>query len=458
MEWRYSLDKMRSSALATRIIAGWLALGLIVQASFVLLPIGNYSTLVYWLFYVPLLLLLIWQYNILVSIIKWADRPLVIVFLALLLWVAVTSLWSDAEGGQTNTLLKSTRHNLLILFYVTGVTFLAYQFPRTLKTALFVSTAIVALAALISIIDQYLLSSTPVSTRLSQIGLGDWKDSSNQVVLGIYFGVYAVISWALLIESGSQSNSGKTVLALCTTACLGVVVLSGTRTALVAIFFTGVFSLLLQRKLGTVTTIGAIGTVVLTHGILDESAYLHSYLARDGFSWRPEIWLASLRASFDHFLVGTGMWHDSQLQVTRDGVSMPHPHSHNFYLQLLNWAGITGLSLYAGLLIRALILGYKNRGQPLAMAAFLSILYFVLAQVFDVYNVFTKPSYYWPCLWLPIGIILGLSGRITDTTTINTRRKRSAKTIGWPLVQIGQLPVYRSAILGKSRKSIACEK
>lgn len=394
------------------ILASWLALGLVIQTSFVLLPIGNYATLVYWLFYAPLLILLGWQYSSFAYMIKRIDRTLIVAFSSLLLWVAITSLWSGTEESLADTLLEAAQRIFLILMYAVGIAYLACHFPGILKTGLIASAIIVALTALASVIDQFILNDASLSRRLSRIGFGDWRNRSNAVVTGIYFGVYAIIPSALLMGRSDRNYLSTGLLALCAIACLIAATLTGTRTAVIAIIATVLVYLAVQRRLLILAAIGVISAVAVVHGLVDESAQLHKYLTRGGLgSWRPEIWLASLQASGEHFWVGSGMWHNFQLIATRGEATSSQPHSHNFYLQLLNWAGIIGLGLYVTMLGRALVLGYRYRHQPFAMLGLMTMTYFIVVQVFDVYDVFTKPSYYWPCLWLPLGVLAGLSAR-----------------------------------------------
>lgn len=404
-------DRSSPTSWPWKILVGWLALGVSVQISFVLLPIGNYPTLVYWLFYAPCLILLLWQRRAFIVLIRSADLALVVMFFSLLVWITLTTLWPNAGTGMENPFLQSLKHALLIVLYSMGVGFLAYQAPGILIVVLVTSTIVVALTGLVSAIDQFVLHNLPISSRLSTVGIGNWKDALNPVVAGVYFGTFAVLAGGFILYDVDRLLPRAT-LALCFVLCLAAMLLTGTRTALVGFLGAGLSYLIIQRKLWTTATLGLACVLISIQGIFFESGYLHDYLARGGIgSWRPEIWLASLRESLNHFLIGSGMWRDFQLTAIRGEANSVQPHSHSFYLQLLNWTGIVGLGLYMALLGRTSVLGHRRRDQPLAMAAFLALVYFMVVQIFDVYDIFTAPSYYWPCVWLPIGIVVGVSAR-----------------------------------------------
>lgn len=408
------LRKMTQSSTRTQtFLAIWLAIGLIVQTSFALVPIGNYATLVYWLFYAPFLALLILFPLRITGLIHNADRLLVVVFLIFILWTATTTLWAETEATSLAIFLEFAKRALLITFYVLGAAYLAFYHPAVLRIALISASVVVAMIALASIVFHYGMQDAPLSRRLAVFGYEKYGgDQTNAVVTGIYFGLFSALSFAFIATA--KRTTIKAFLWMCSGLCLVAVAFTGTRTASLALLLSFLLFLILQKRFLLAVSIATILVAVSTLGYLVESFPLHDYFARGGLgSLRPQIWAASLKESTSHFWFGNGLWRDFGLPVVVEGLQSPsiQAHSHNYYLQLLNWTGLIGLCLYLVLLVRSLMLSYQARHIQLAGASLLAISYFVVVQLFDVYDIFTNPSYYWPCLWLPLGVLAGTLAR-----------------------------------------------
>ncbi len=406
------------SLRSPKILTPWMATGLTAQLGLVFWPISNYSTLVYLLFFLPLLISFVLEHKNFVRLfLATPNRLISIILLALLTWVMFSSLWTNLEDTQNLELFaKTLKINILIVSYILGIAYLTDRSPKLLFTCLVSSSLLVAIIALISLFNQFILKDQVLTTRISAFGIGEWITTSNSVTAGIYVGMFSVLSGAMLITPSIRKSLGLSMLIGVTFAiCLSTAYFTGTRTALVALLISLAISLLLFRKWFFLLILCASIISLICYGLLEESSYLNSYLLRGGVgSWRPQIWIAALDAGIDNFWIGSGMWGSSELIVTRKDITTTMPHSHNFYLQLLNWSGVIGLFLYATLITLTIKLGTSMLNKPLVFMAMLVLFYFIFVQIFDVYNIFTKPSYYWPCVWLPLGIIIGHAFKLED--------------------------------------------
>ncbi len=399
------------SLRSPKFLIPWMATGLAAQLGLVFWPISNYSTLVYLLFFLPLLILFILKHKHFGHLISATpNRPVSIALLALLTWVVLSSLWAnlnDSNGLELFT--KTLKINTLIVTYVLGVAFLTHHSPKFLFACLITGASLVATIALISLVEQFLLKNLSLTGRMSIYGMGDWVVIVNPVAAGIYFGMFSVLTGAILITPPARKNLAASILTGVTfTICFFTTYFTGTRTALVAFLITLAIVLLFLKRWAFLLLLGAGVIGLLCYGLLEDSSHLKGYLLRGGFgSWRPQIWVAAWEVGIQHFWIGSGMWTNTDLIVTRGDTTATMPHSHNFYLQLLNWSGVVGLSLYAVLIALVIKLATSMLNKPLVFLSISILIYFLIVQLFDVYNIFTKPSYYWPCIWLPLGIIIG---------------------------------------------------
>ncbi|MGQ9426139.1 O-antigen ligase family protein [Gilvimarinus sp. F26214L] len=380
----------------------WIAVGLAALISLPLLPVGNYATLVYWLFYAPLVALLATQWQAFTMIWRQSDVRLRLYLGALLLWLILSASWSEAASPLVNV-GDAFRHGLLIVLFLAGIRYLREAAPGALQASLLAAICIVAVSGVASMVTQYYLDGTEISTRLGSVGIPGWRAAANEVVSGIYFGMFGVLAAGLLLTHPRLRHSLKLVLIICAVCCWLTMFATGTRTAIVAVSATALAALAARGHVRIATVLlfaAALGAAALA--AWPESEFQEFWMRGGLGSWRPEIWAESMSLAVAHLPFGAGLWNPMTLEVMRDGALNVQNHSHNFYLQLLFWSGIPGLGLYLATLARGLRLSLK--GQGLQHLGFYGLCYFSVVQVFDVHDVFTTPSYYWPCLWLPLAL------------------------------------------------------
>ncbi|MCW8194218.1 O-antigen ligase family protein [Proteobacteria bacterium 005FR1] len=389
-----------------------MALGLAFQASFPFAPVDNYTNFVYWLLYLPILLAFSMRRSLFVAVLR-VNLRMWLSVAALLTWVAITALWSDSGGESESAFVQAVENCLMILLYLLGVAVLAYQAPGSLLRAVLAACCAVALLAVLSTLNHLIVSEASIFERLTKAGIGNWTEEFNPVVLGIYFGAFSLISLVVAFR-GFKGGLERFVLSACAIVCFVATVLTGTRTALLALFAVTSVYLLGRQHRWTAVSVATIACGVVAYIAMDPSSVMHDYVARNGLSTlglRPQAWLASLQLALDRPWFGLGLWSEFSFTISQPPYTYPVAHSHNFYLQLLVWTGVIGLLLYLNFLAQAVVLARRLSSDPVAGLSFWTLAYFAVVQLFDVYNVFTRPDYYWVCLWLPIGAVLGVAAR-----------------------------------------------
>lgn len=408
-----------NNPITSRILNFIIGFGLAAQIGLVFWPIGNYATIVYLCFYLPVLILIASQLRLIINIIKRVDRKLLFALLALLSWVSISSFYGTTTQENINLPKETLKHCLLIFLYILAVAYLSIYAPKTILFSIYLALLFAAILATATLIDRFIINETSISSRLDRLGLGTRTDKYNQVNIGIYFGCLTIISTTCI---SIYKNSNRLLMSLFITITLAlftITYLTGTRTALIGLIAALVFYLVFIRKktaLGIFLCLSVVSALSLS--FIFNIQEVETFVLRGGLgSLRPQIWSESIKEALNHLWWGLGMGSETKLEVARDSITSIQNHSHNFYLQLLNWCGLTGLFIYISMLFKAAQLNYLYAPSHLASLSFLALSYFAIVQIFDVHNIFTSPSYYWPCIWLPIGIILGLSYKPTYTTS-----------------------------------------
>lgn len=390
-----------------------ISFGLIIQSSLVLWPLGNYSTLVYLVFYLPLAALILHRPAYTLSFVKLSNPNLFALVVALLAWVLLTSIWANNDQGFEPLFRKTLKTVLLILFFIFGVAILARNSASIFQRALLIICLASSSMMILTIINQITQGNyfSPYY-RLEALGIDGWTSTVNPVVAGIYSGWLTGLASLLLLDSFQQNKSLylKVAVFVSLVSFVTIMLLARSRTAFLAIAVFYFTYLIINKNFKVLIGLGLFFFVILAAGIASENPIVTSTINRGGLAgFRPEIWKAAWLNSQENLWFGAGVWSDTTVRISRSTEIITQMHSHNFYLQLLNWTGLFGLALYLGLLYQSIKLAFWEKGSFLGQFSLLTLVYFVVVQFFDVYNIFTKPSYYWPCIWLPIGIIIGLS-------------------------------------------------
>ncbi len=407
------MTQINSRSLGDRILSYVMAVGLMIQMSGVVWLFDNYATMVYLLFFIPALYAFFrWRRDLKMLLIR-VDKHLLIVLVALLVWVSMSALWLDPARIDVHEWKFAFKVSSLILIYVLGVALLTSRAPECVYKALVGALVVMAIVGALSVIQDYIIIGKEVnsSIRIDRVGINHWSSALNPVVGGIYFGAFSLIAGLLFIDEAAERRI-KAVIFICGFCTLSYMLLTFTRTSLVGLGTVTAALCFWKGQTRHHIVLGSIACVGLLVLMVAVPHQLQEYFYRGGIgSWRPQAWQAILHESMKNLYLGVGVNQELQLTVQRtlNGQREMHllPHAHNFYLQMLYWCGLVGLGLYLLLLVKLLVVGLRNRTDHYSLIALSVLVYFAIVQVFDVYSIFTRPSYYWPCIWLPTGILIG---------------------------------------------------
>jgi O-Antigen ligase len=151
-----------------------------------------------------------------------------------------------------------------------------------------------------------------------------------------------------------------------------------------------------------------IGVALITWVATD--AEVQHWLLPRGDSFRPAIWSSTFDAvRHGHWLFGAGMLaHHTSIQA---GYVIAHPHS--VYLATLFHGGIIAAALLLGVLLLALVRGFRWRSDWIARTAVTLLAFAVPALALDGSALIDKVGYLWLLLWTPLAWLIAL-GRPTE--------------------------------------------
>jgi len=381
-----------------------LVLGLFVQLTGLLFNSdgSRYATQTYLLLFVPALILLFWQR---LSLHTWRQVPGVL-FLCLLAWVLVSSLFNPGSNNDADYWLKIV---LLILLYVFAVASLVSH-KRAFTGLLVAVVTLVAVFAWLTLYYQFVVLDKPLGyavlrhARLYELGWRGLADLKNPIIAGLYYGVFAVLLTYLLV--GFKVRAWQAALLVVGMAGLLVYVLfTASRGAWFSTAAGCLAALLLFPNIKSRTLIGLGCLVVAAAVYLFWPEIQHE--REIGVSGRDLIWGNWADRLPEFWLMGAGAGADLIFNFPNSDRGFLHAHS--LYLQLWYEYGIVGFGLFVLLLLSLLWKGWQCRAEPLARLGLALLVLAMVAMVSDVYAIFHRPSPFWVLFWFPVGILLGVS-------------------------------------------------
>ncbi|WP_460226135.1 hypothetical protein [Aurantivibrio infirmus] len=374
-------------------------------------PIENFATLYYLLFFLPSIIFLVGNFKLINRLFRNIDRKLFFSTILLLALINTSAFWN--EDKSLDVAASSFKITVMIFLFVLITAIITRYTPRVFPTLIYAIVVLVSILGIFTLIHHIeYIQNKQITTRILQIGHAPALKVVNAATTGIYLGAIALFSIILLRNNlKNKLFFSRASIPFLVFILILFVLICWTRSVFLGLYVTFLICAANEKKgfLLVIAIAAPIASLILT--FLIDSPQIESIINRGG-DWRIQIWTTYIDSGLKDFWLGKGFLYNSDLTVSGmiDGnaVSVIHPHSHNFYIQLLYWLGFTGLSIYIYILIRVLNISFTNWTKFEAKIAFSVICYFMVVQVFDVYNIFTKPSYYWPCIWLPIGICFGI--------------------------------------------------
>lgn len=316
----------------------------------------------------------------------WRRQPALWASILLLLaWSALSLAWT---GGE-----ESGRHGkrlLYILLFLMAFPLLAQLGQAQVRNLLRGGGLLLGVAALISILQYYVIQGWDISSRLEGIG------EISHPILGAYV-VGAAVIWMAHAWPRKRALTLAWALAL---ACLGAfVILSQSRGAALALVITLLLAPLWHRDrwsslLGLKALLATSVAWVLMHDLI---------MAR-GASFRPEILQASLHMIGEHPWGGLGLGAFYRIEAA----GHVFDHTHNMFTHTAIELGIPGMLLWSLAWLCALREIWRARASEIGKVLLGLWIFATLAMQFDAASLTGTPRAEWFVSWLPLGLALML--------------------------------------------------
>lgn len=362
----------------------WLGLGLVWFLAAIALAPSNkvYQQGLVLFLWLPTLVLAWSARGVLVQ--AWRRQPALWGSVLLLLaWSGLSLAWSPAEEP-----MREVKRLLYILVFLLAFPLLAQLGQARMRQLLLLGSALLAIAALVSIIQFYGVQGAPLLFRLAGIG-----EISHPIL-----GAYVIGSAVLLMLYEPPRRRGLQLLWLAALVCLGAfVMLSQSRGAVLALVITVVMAPLWFRdrhsRVFSVLALLATGLAFLA---------MYDVIAQRGSSYRPEIFHAVVEMIAAHPWTGLGLGADYEVSA----VGMHFDHTHNMFTHVAVEMGLPGMLLWV--MVWLLTLGeiVRARGTLFGKVLLGLWVYSTLAMQFDAASLTGTPRAEWFISWLPVGLAM----------------------------------------------------
>lgn len=119
------------------------------------------------------------------------------------------------------------------------------------------------------------------------------------------------------------------------------------------------------------------------------------------FPYRMEIWLVSLKESFNYFWFGQGASYKALLSISS---GEKFEHSHNILLTIFRMGGIVGVMLFSINLALSLLAGFKQ-SKSIEKTWLIWLFFGILCLMTNGRYPLTRPNASWLVYWIPIAFI-----------------------------------------------------
>lgn len=303
--------------------------------------------------------------------------------LLLLVWSALSLAWSVGEEPG-----REAKRLLYILVFLLAFPLLAQLGQARIRQLLLVGSALLAVAALVSVVHFYAMQGFPLLARLQGIG-----EISHPIL-----GAYVIGSAALVLLYQPPQQRGLQLAWLAALACLGLfVMLSQSRGAVLALALTVILAPLWFRdRLSRVfAMLAALATGLALY-------FLYDLIAHRGSSYRPEIFHSAVDMIAAHPWTGLGL--GAAYEVT--AVGKHFDHTHNMFTHVAVELGLPGMLLWVMVWLYTLGEIVRARGTLFGKVLLGFWVYSTLAMQFDAASLTGTPRAEWFISWLPVGLVM----------------------------------------------------
>ncbi len=305
--------------------------------------------------------------------------------LLLLAWCGVSLAWSPAEDPG-----REIKRLVYILVFLLAFPLLAQLGLARIRQLLLLGSGLLAIAALVSVINFYGLQGQSLLARLAGIG-----EISHPIL-----GAYVIGSAVLFLLYEPPRQRGMQLLWLAALACLGAfAMLSQSRGAVLALVLTVIMAPLWfrDRHSRVFSILAAIATGLAFY-------FVYDLIARRGSSYRPEIFHAVVDMIAAHPWTGLGLGAAYDVSA----VGRRFDHTHNMFTHIAMEVGLPGMLLW--IMVWLYTLGEIVRARATLFGKVLLgfWVYSTLAMQFDAASLTDTPRAEWFISWLPVGLAMML--------------------------------------------------
>ncbi|MBX8608199.1 O-antigen ligase family protein [Pseudomonas cichorii] len=367
-----------------------------------LLPLGWLITLtgIFWiwdralyhkLFYIflafPTFLTLVLQPRLLKALIC---NPLFIAFSVFSIYILISIAWAVTEDDLPG-LLKRPMYVMLLLFS-TGI--IALQYPARLEQYTRLSALFAALVACVSLAYFMIFELPAGESRLNGYGVLE-----NPLLTAHVLGAFA----AFWLATWFQARKAWNPVPIICLAFLGAAIMAtGSRTPLIGLTAALGWLLLVGDRRRSLLAVGVAIAVLITVLLIHPDA-----ITQRGLSYRPAIWMESLRQIGEHPWLGHGF--GTSMTVVIPGLDFTLADPHNMELGVLYSGGILGLALWMALYGLAIRFCWVYRSHT-AVTIAAAWLVFGFASGLTEGNAFmSRPKEHWYLIWIPMALVYAQS-------------------------------------------------
>lgn len=303
--------------------------------------------------------------------------------LLLLVWSGLSLVWSAAENPG-----REAKRLLYILVFLLAFPLLGQLGQARIRQLLLAGSALLAVAALISVIHFYGVLGMPLLARLEGIG-----EISHPIL-----GAYVIGSAVLFLLYEPPRQRGLQLLWLVALVCLGLfAMLSQSRGAILALVLTVILAPLWfrDRHSRVFAVLAAIATCLAFYLVYD-------LIAQRGSSYRPEIFHAVVDMIAAHPWTGLGLGAAYDVSA----VGKHFDHTHNMFTHIAVELGLPGMLLWVMVWLYTLGEIVRARGTLFGKILLGFWVYSTLAMQFDAASLTGTPRAEWFISWLPVGLAM----------------------------------------------------